>query len=344
MRAKTQENQIDRPPVPVRARSSTPVRNHARLTVAIVAAIALATVTVTPPSAAAYPAIHTTADVNMRVAPNLSGGIITKLATGSTPRIRCAAPGQLIYDTSVWFYVDLDDGTRGFYSAYYSDADYTTWADLQTRYGIARCDRPASTGGGSMYYQPRYSPGDPFAPYTTYTATKDWWAAGNCAASSADYWPASFDGKIITRAGAWSLGRLGVTYLFAANPTRANQLQTIILFDPGNLADYRSTCDQAYPQDGLMASWLSGNSSRRLLVLAGAVTRDKDHPDSQGRLHQGIQQYLFPAIRAAGRSSQVLVCNYDSMQHPDVLRHFSHLIASGSVTSCPGSPNAAWHP
>ncbi len=76
-----------------------------------------------------------------------------------------------------------------------------------------------------------------------------------------------------------------------------------------------------------MARWLSGSSGRHLLVLAGAVTRDVDHPDSEGRLHQGIQQYLFPAIRAAGRSAQVLVCNYDTMQHPDVLRNFSYLIA-----------------
>jgi hypothetical protein len=93
-----------------------------------------------------------------------------------------------------------------------------------------------------------------------------------------------------------------------------------------------------------MARWLSGNRSRRLLVLAGEVTRDADHPDAQGRLHQGIQRYLFPSIRSAGVTSQVLVCNYDSMKHPDVLRNFSYLMASDGVTACPGSPNASWHP
>jgi hypothetical protein len=294
--------------------------------------------------ASAYPTVHATDDVNVRVAPNLSGGIISQVLNGTSPHIRCAAPGQLIYDTSVWFYIDLGEGRKGFYSAYYSDADYTTWTDLQTRYGIVRCDQPASVRGGSMYYQPRYEPGDPIGPYSTYTATKDWWAAGDCAASSADYWPASFDGKIITRAGAWSLGRLGITYLFATNPTRASQLDTIILFDPGKLSDYESTCDQRYDQDGLMANWLSGNSSRRLLVLAGEVTRDEDHPDANGRLHQGIQRYLFPKIREAGRANQVLVCNYDEMSHPDVLHNFSALIATGSVTSCPGSPDDHWQP
>jgi hypothetical protein len=294
--------------------------------------------------AAAFTAVHATDNVNVRVAPNLSGGIITQLATGSSPHIRCAAPGQAIYDTSVWFYVDLGNGEMGFYSAYYSDAEYTTWSDLLSQYGIVRCDQPASVGGGSMYYQPRYSPGDPIAPYAAYTATKDWWAAGDCAATSADYWPASFDGRIVTRASAWSLGRLGITYLFAVNPTRSSQLDTIILFDPGSLADYESTCDQQYDQDGLMANWLAGSSSRRLLVLAGEVTRDQDHPDADGRLHQGIQQYLFPKVRDAGRSGQVLVCNYDHMAHADVLRNFSYLISAGSVSSCPGTPDEHWQP
>jgi hypothetical protein len=331
----------------VNSSSRIRVRDHLRRAVRVavcLSMLAAAAIATTRISAYAYPLVHTTDNVNLRVAPNLSGGVIRQLETGTTPAIRCAAPGQLIYDTSVWFYVDVGAGVRGFYSAYYSDADYTSWSDLQTRYGIQRCDRPATVGGGSMYYQPRYNPGDPIAPYSSYTATKDWWAAGSCSTQSADYWPASFDGKVITRAGAWSLGRLGITYLLSQNPTRANQLDTIILFDPGSLGDYRSECDQMYSQDALMARWLSGSSGRHLLVLAGAVTRDVDHPDSEGRLHQGIQQYLFPAIRAAGRSAEVLVCNYDTMQHPDVLRNFSPLIASGSVASCPGNPDQIWRP
>jgi hypothetical protein len=93
-----------------------------------------------------------------------------------------------------------------------------------------------------------------------------------------------------------------------------------------------------------MAAWLSASSTRRLLVLAGEVTRDRDHPDAQGRLHQGIQQYLFPAIRQAGVASRVLVCNYDLMKHPEVVRNFRSLAAAGSLTSCPGTPNASWHP
>jgi hypothetical protein len=302
------------------------------------------------PSAAAASSIDTTADVNIRVAPNLSGAVITKIPNGTTPSIRCASSGQAIYDNAVWFYVDLHDNVRGFFSAYYSTADFRTWDDLRNRYGVVRCDRAATTVGGSMYYQPRYDAADPIAPYAAYTATKDWWSreGSDCSTQYSDYWPASFDGRKITRASAWSLGRLGITYLLKQNPTRSSQLDTIILFDPGSLGDYESYCDLKYPQDELMATWLSGSSSRRLIVLAGKVTRDVDHPDAQGRHHQGIQRHLFPAIRNAGRASQVLVCNYDSVGHPDLLRTFSSLVASGSATSCPTSgsirPNAAWHP
>lgn len=295
----------------------------------------------------AAPRVTTTETVNMRVAPNLSGAVIDKVPVGSSPRIRCAMLGALIYDTPIWFYVEYG-ARRGFYSAYYSTAEYETWADLWNRYGIPRCDRPGSAIGGSLYYQPRFSDGDPIAPYSTYTATKDWWAPGGCSASEADYWPSSFDGKVVTRAGAWSLGRLGVTYLLSDNFNRATALDTIILFDPGSLADYQSECDLMYDQDGLMARWLSQSRDHRLLVLAGKVTRDASHPDTAGRLHQGIQRYLFPDVKAAGRSSQVLVCNYDRMSHADVMKHFSYLIASGSVTVCPTTstikPDASWRP
>jgi hypothetical protein len=178
----------------------------------------------------------------------------------------------------------------------------------------------------------------------TYTATKDWWSVGGCSAAQSAYWPANFDGQGITRASGWSLGRLGITYLLARFPDRAARLDTIILYDPGNLDEYRSECDQAYDQDGLMATWLGGSAGRHLLVLAGKVTRDSDHPDAQGRLHQGIQQNLFPAIRSAGRAEQVLVCNYDKMGHTNVLANFAYLAKSGSVTSCPGSPDGHWSP
>lgn len=324
-------------------------RGHLFHTAVIVASITLVVNALTGIAPAhAYPAIHMTDLVNVRVAPNLSGAIVGYQANNTTPkRVRCVAAGQQIADTNVWFFIDSDavsDFGGGWLTAYYTDANYNTFQDLQDSYGVPRCDRNVASFNGSVYFQPRYSPGDPTVPYTTFTATKDLWAVGNCSADSAAYWSANFDGEGITRASGWSLGRLGITYLMAKYPARAARLNTIILFDPGSLGDYLSDCDQAYDQDGLMANWLAGNSSRQLLVLAGQVTRDADHPDAAGRLHQGIQQYLFPAIRSAGRSNQVLVCNYDTMAHSDVLANFSSLAKSGSTTLCPGKPDASWHP
>lgn len=296
----------------------------------------------------AYTAIRTTDVVNVRVAPNLSGMVVGYQAKGTAPKkVRCAGSGQQIYDTNVWFFIDSDAASGfggGWITAHYTDAEYESFNDLQARYGVPRCDRAAASFSGSVYFQPRYMPGDPIVPYTTYTATKDWWAAGECSAAKAAYWPANFDGQGITRASGWSLGRLGITYLLADFQDRAAHLNSIILYDPGNLAEYESECDQKYDQDGLMAAWLAGDKARRLLVLAGKVTRDADHPDAKGRLHQGIQRYLFPAIRSASRSSQVLVCNYDNMGHTDVLANFGYLAKSGSVSVCPGSPNTHWQP
>lgn len=320
--------------------------SHARtplLAVAFLALVVASTAFGPARAGAALARVSVTETVNVRVAPNLSGGIVGQLVAGSTPVIRCAGSGQLIYDTPVWFYGQVGSAL-GFWTAYYSDAVYTTFADLEARYGIPRCDRPSTITGGSVYYQPRYSVGDPIAPYTTYTATKDHWAAGDCSAAYSAYWAPHFDGRLITRASGWSLGRLGITYLLAEYPARAERLQQLVLFDPGDLADYLSTCDQRYDQDGLMARWLSGNAQRRLLVIAGAHTRDVDHPDAQGRRHQGIQQHLFPAIRAAGQSSKVLVCNFDSMGHAEVMRRFGYLAGSGSITACPAGANWIWRP
>jgi hypothetical protein len=311
--------------------------------------------------ASGWSPITATETVNVRVAPNLSGGVIGQLSPGLAVPIRCAIAGQYIYDTNVWFYAEFPTGTYGFFSAYYSTADYQTWGDLEDRYGIERCERPTTLSGGSVYYQPRYTLGDPIAPYTTYTATKDFWAPPpwwdplpdpieptSCDTEHAAYWPEYFDGRKITRASGWSLGRLGLTYLLDDHAARANNLREIVLFDPGSLGDYEGACDQRHDQDQLYADWLAADSSRRLLVLAGAVTRDVDtavvNPAGVTEYHQGIQRYLFPAIRSAGVDDQVLVCNYDTMGHLQVMEQFGWLAGSGPLTTCPGQPDDEWHP
>lgn len=289
--------------------------------------------------------VTATEAVNVRVAPNLSGEVIAQMSPDRLTNIRCGIAGQWLWDTNVWFYSDLPNGERGFWTAYYSDAEYNTWNDLATRYGIERCERAEGGPGGSVYYQPRYAVGDPLAPTSVYTATKDFWSAGGCSSARSSYWPAYFDGQLVTRASAWSLGRLGISYLLESAPTRAEHLKEIVLFDPGNLAEYGDNpCDLAYEQDSLIANWLAGDPERRLLVLAGAVTRDVANPSDTGQLHQGLQQFLFPAVRSMGVADQVLVCNYDLMGHMEVMRRFGHLAGSGSVASCPGSPDASWSP
>jgi hypothetical protein len=122
----------------------------------------------------------------------------------------------------------------------------------------------------------------------------------------------------------------------------------MILFDPGSVGDYEDSCDQRHDLDQLYADWLAADGSRRLLVLAGATTRDVDtgvvNAAGVTEYHQGIQRYLFPAIRSAGVDDQVLVCNYDTTGHLEVMEQFGWLAASGSLTTCPGDPDGHWNP
>lgn len=326
--------------------------------IAVITAATTAAVMAAPPVVQAQTrSVYATEAANVRIAPNLSGEAIMRLVPGSALTIRCAIAGQQIYDTNVWFYGDVAPGVVGFYTAYYTDAVYDTWDDLLAGYGIPRCDAPSPALGGSVYYQPRYSEGDPLAPFTTFTATKDtwapppdsWnpWAAPTCLPEHSNAWPAFFDRKLVTRASGWSLGRLGITYLLSAYPGRADQLDEIVLFDPGSLADYEGPCDGRYEQDVLLADWLAKDSTRRVLIIAGEVTRDREsrvRVKGKVHYHQGIQQRLFGAVRDRAVDDQVLVCNFDRAGHAEIMERFGYLAASGSMTSCPPGADAAWSP
>lgn len=261
-----------------------------------IAGCALACVTPGAAPAMAYETVRTTTLVNMRAAPNLSGSVVGYQGNGTAPKIRCTGSGQQISDTNVWLFIDSDAPSGfggGWLTAYYTDAVCDTYQDLHDRYGIPRCDRPAAVFGGSVYFRP----GTPRATRSSRTRrTRPPRTGGPRATAPRGVPPtgpptSTDEASPARAAGAWAGSASRTSWPF---PERAARLNTVVLFDPGDLADYRSACDQAYDQDGLMAKWLSGDSGRRLLVLAGAVTRDADHPDAAGRLHQGIQQELLP--------------------------------------------------
>lgn len=206
--------------------------------------------------------------------------------------------------------------------------------------------------GGAVYFQPRYTAGDPQAPSGVKTMGLNDWSAGDCSSAKGGAFPTTQDGKKVTTLAGWSAGRLGPTYGFVQAPDKMRQINQIILFDPGSQRDYfdgglwptrKRSCDLSYDQSGMYADWLSQSSGNHLLILAGAVTRDQGSAKN-GYAHRGIQEALFPKIRGKAIASQVIVCNYDTMSHPDVLRKFAYIMKDGQRTTCPGSPNAVWHP
>lgn len=56
----------------------------------------------------------------------------------------------------------------GWYSSWYDDSSYNSWHELHGRYQVDRCGTstaPSSSGIGSVYFQPRYTGGDPRRPH-----------------------------------------------------------------------------------------------------------------------------------------------------------------------------------
>lgn len=161
-------------------------------------------------------------------------------------------------------------------------------------------------------------------------------------------------GKRITTLAGWSSGRNGpLLYMSAKTIEQRNQIDFVLLIDPGNKdAYYNGSCDNKQSGKSMMlAQWLADDPSHVLMVLAGEYTADYAHPVN-GYAHAGIQNKLFPAIRdypvfasgARNIRSQVVVCNYNGVNHEDMWIKFRGKMQSANHTSCPGSPSKVWHP
>lgn len=237
--------------------------------------------------------------------------------------------------------------------------------------------------GGSLYYSPfptskkgwieyKGGPGDAFnihtyapSPADTTLGSEQWRNGSDCNAYRAipgGYEvPGGFNGtangeRITTLAG-WSLGRIGpIMFLDVGIPWR-QQIHYILLFDPGSRSDYYTgVCDKQYPtMSNIVANWLIENPQNKLVVLAGDVTADYQHPVN-GYGHAGIQNKLFPAIRdtyvGVGRNirKQVVVCNYPGMNHGDVWIKFRQYMNVPPITlsTCPKTGHyqhiESWNP
>ena len=144
----------------------------------------------------------------------------------------------------------------------------------------------------------------------------------------------------------WSNGRLGPLEYLAGTPTDSaqwNQIQTIVLFDPGSYNNFTlPACDgQIYPQiSWLLDEWLKQSGSHHLLVLAGEVTEDASFYGLGSPQYHGLWHYYFPDIWADKDKSvhaRALVCDYYNYSHEAILSDLSW-VANSPPTTCPWLP------
>lgn len=220
---------------------------------------------------------------------------------------------------------------------------------------------PALPGGGSLYFSP-YNGNDILVYYGPFNRLKRWethpspasltldekvWQpdCGNAskAVPAANQLPKN---KRITTLAGWSSGRNGPIMYLTAKPAGWEQINFVLLIDPGNKdAYYSGRCDTKYPDKSkMLADWLARDRNNTLMVLAGENTADYANKVN-GHAHAGIQNKLFQSIRTDSRGvrSQVVVCNYDGVNHENMWINYKNKMNSPS-RSCPGSASKSWSP
>lgn len=313
----------------------------------LVALVVLSLLTAVFPSPASAAAGYTSTDLwNVRSCASTVCPVTGSMPRGPIPDLSCQAMGEFVtfsatYKSGIWDKVRTPSGAIGFMTDLGVNGTPTDYYDSR----LPHCTGPE---GGSVYYQPRDPWSDPRAPDPVAPADvlipNTSWSNGSCVPRSGYNVPEVTNSERITTLSGWSLGRLGPVYLLYWNFSRARQVNNIVLFDPGTYGEFFApdSCDRNYDQSGLYKSWLDLNENNRLLILAGKVTKDID--SANGRYaHQGIQQALFPKIRGTAQASQVLVCNYDDLDHPSVLAKFRNVVNEGRRTSCPTAAGVTLH-
>jgi hypothetical protein len=251
---------------------------------------------------------------NVRYCAATQCDIVGMMPNGAIPDLSCQTYGERVilgtFVTSIWDKVRTPSGAVG----------YLTDAGVNETPGGATFDsrlpRCTGTHGGSAYFKPRdWAPLDPDAK-ADYVTDNARWSYGNCSVIYGGNYPEVIGDRRVTTLAGWSLARLAPSYALQYNFARvAASIDSIILYDPGSVDDYAGGCDGNW-EGRLYSEWLKANPNARLLVLAGEVTRDEEHPDSSGRLYRGIRENLFnDYISGTPQARQVRVCNYNDLSH-----------------------------
>lgn len=288
--------------------------------------------------------------VNIRTGSNTGAAVLGSIPEGATPEYHYFVRDEKVNDVPVWFYVTYK-GVTGFYSSYYDDAHYNSDTELTAKYGVPLYGSDGATAAvppaepTSVFFSPISH--EPHAYGTTNIATVDvelegWKSNVRCETSKAvSAVPAG-----TTTLSGWSLGRLGPLYfLKGAGPDRVAQIKTIVLYDPGNLGEFQDSCDKSIDVNGLLANWLKGDSDRRLIILTGGTTEDKNAFGTSK--FTGLWKYYLAGIWNQSFANRAMICDYDKMDHFEVLNQFRYATRMPPLscqTAPDGTPAIQWHP
>lgn len=180
------------------------------------------------------------------------------------------------------------------------------------------------------------------APATKTLYSNQWQGVGG---GSAGQFSDVINGKRVTTLAGWSVGRVGPLYFLHTFPSRAANIDYIILFDPGSYDELRNNDCHDVGDDNCfkgiisseLATWLK-NPGHHVLVMAGGDTQN----------YQGINEVYFKGVHGSPKARQVMICGYGAMGHEDIWINFRHLVAQPMPSSCPtvsgGKAPQATHP
>lgn len=110
-----------------------------------------------------------------------------------------------------------------------------------------------------------------------------------------------------------------------------NEMAKLSLLD--RLRGMEPPCDLSYDINSLLAGWLQSSPQNQLVVFTSR--------DSERNNFGGLWTYYFAGIWNQPFANQALVCDYNGMQHPDVLQNFAGYIGDlllEPMANCPPSP------
>ncbi len=270
---------------------------------------------------------------------------------GTQIELICGAWGEAVgpYANRRWHNVRVANGATTNQVGWVADR-YTNTPNKANQYtpGEPECGAPPPpTNDGVVYFTSERNEISPAADVRRDYA--DWTHPDRCSSADGNIFPSVVNNKNITVASGWSLGRLGPIYMlersqFTPSSGRWQEIDTILLFDPGSYADMFATdsCDRLHNGGYLYTEWLKANPNAKLIILA------TDGYTGQ-QSHRGIQEMYFNYLRAnGGPRDRVLVCNYP-YSHESMYFDFMYEVKRNYTlpldgNDCPGTESWAWHP